>query len=86
VAADLGQRAPVPAAGRLDGRLEHDRAGPGPEHGQAVPVAVGVHADDDVDLVCQHPLTSAWGSPVPVWGKEPRGRTVMGHARGRTGF
>jgi hypothetical protein len=53
-------------------------------------VAVGVDADDGVDLFCQHGhavVLLVWGRPwsASAWEESPRGRTVMGHNPGRVG-
>jgi hypothetical protein len=52
--------------------------------GRGQGVAVGVDADDAVELFCQHGhavVLLVWGRPwsVSAWEESPRGRTVMGH-------
>ena len=53
---DAGQRPPVAGRPGIDHKLVQDLTGAGAHHRQGVGVAVGVDTDDDVHLVCQHPL------------------------------
>jgi hypothetical protein len=66
------------------GRLGQHRAGGRGDDRGGVGVFVGVDADDDLDLLCEHgqlrsPLTRDGRGPGPV---RELGRTVMGHASG----
>lgn len=62
--------------------LGQRRAGPGGNRRRGVGVFVGVDADDDVDLLCQHghAFISLHRRDVSVPVREEDGRTVTGHA------
>jgi hypothetical protein len=79
-----GERAVVAAPIGADLRLEHDGVCRSGDESERVGVAVGVDADDVVQLICEHAIylqPPGWGRSGGRSGVETaRGRTVTGHA------
>jgi hypothetical protein len=84
MAADPAQGVLVAAGAGRDLGLVAQPARGGGDHGHGVGVSVRIHADEVLDLVCQHSLTSSCElGVVPVWGEETARQDCDGSRRSR---